>query len=379
MKKTLVILCGGQSAEHEISFTSAKHILDAVDKNQWQVRIVAISRSGILACISEEAFRQADRFDEATWNDHMAGMRSSPQGTLLQTRQNGILQDEIIHMVFPILHGPMGEDGTVQGWLDILNVPYVGSPVLASALCMDKGMSKTLLQRHGIPVVPFCTLREEESIPSYEELCQRLGATHLFVKPNALGSSVGVKKIKSKETCAHDIQQAFRYGDTVMVEKALHARELECAVLGNLQPKASGIAEIVPSHEFYSYTAKYLDSEGARVDIPADVSPEVVKTIQNLSLKAFTLLGCRGLARIDFFMTQNGEIYLNELNTSPGFTSISCYPKLWHAEGMSSEILIKTLIHLGKEQFKSVKSRHLEHDVNEDQKYCSSKTILAME
>jgi D-alanine-D-alanine ligase len=274
------------------------------------------------------------------------------QNPLLSLKE-GPLQNKF-DVILPILHGTNGEDGTIQGLLELTQIPYVGSGVVGSSVGMDKDVSRRLFVQAGIPVVPTLTLRQHEfqKNPDHwiQQCVQQLGLP-FFVKPANSGSSVGVHKVKTKEEALQKLKDAFSFDTKVLAEKAISARELECAVLGNHEPKSSIIGEIIPNHEFYSYEAKYMDANGADLKIPAEnLSPELVKQLQTIALKAFQCLELRGLARVDFFLDKTDhKIYLNEVNTIPGFTSISMYPKLWEASGVPYPKLLDELIRLAIE------------------------------
>lgn len=261
---------------------------------------------------------------------------------------------ESIDVVFPVLHGPFGEDGTVQGFLELAGVPYVGAGVLGSAIGMDKDVQKRLFLQAGLPVGPFETVHEKDwadDPESAEASAEALGYP-LFTKPATLGSSVGVSKVQSPAELAVGLEEAFRYARFALVEKAAQgAREIECAVLGNDEPVASVAGEIVPDgHEFYDYEAKYLDEHGARLSIPADLKSEVLEEVQRLAVAAFRTVRCAGMARVDFFLLGEDELWLNEVNTVPGFTSISMFPKLWEASGLPYGDLVRRLLDLAIER-----------------------------
>lgn len=258
-----------------------------------------------------------------------------------------------IDVVFPILHGPFGEDGTIQGLLKLANVPFVGASVLGSAVGMDKDVMKRLLREAEIPIGKFLTFKEKD-IPTYEEAVKNLGLP-LFVKPANMGSSVGVSKVREKKDFDKAVWEAFKYDRKILIEEGIKGREIECSVLGNDNPIASIPGEVIPNHDFYSYEAKYIDKDGATLEIPAKLSNEIIKKIQILTVKTFKTLSCEGLGRIDFFLKENGDILVNEINTIPGFTSISMYPKLWEASGISYTELIDRLIQLALERFKKEK------------------------
>jgi D-alanine-D-alanine ligase len=252
-----------------------------------------------------------------------------------------------LDVVFPVLHGPNGEDGTVQGALEPADVPFVGSAVTGSALAMDKDVAKRLMRDAGLPVVPFITTNASSRI-DYAAAVAALGTTDLFVKPANLGSSVGVSRAQSVEEFAASCTLAFRYDHKVLVEQALNgAREIECSVLeestGHI--RSSGLGEIVPAskHGFYSYQAKYVDADGAALRIPAEIPPQQTRRLQEFAVEVFRLLGCEGMARVDFFV-RGEEMFVNEVNTLPGFTSSSVYPKLWEASGLSQTDFVDKLI-----------------------------------
>jgi D-alanine-D-alanine ligase len=251
--------------------------------------------------------------------------------------------------VFPILHGPLGEDGAVQGLLKLADVPFVGAGVLGSAVGMDKDVMKRLLRDAGLPVPKFLVFGRAQK-PDYAAVTQALGSP-VFVKPANLGSSVGISKAKDEAGFHKAVAMAFRYDTKIVIEENIQAREIECAVLGNEAPQASIAGEIIPTHEFYSYEAKYLDADGARLEIPAKIDAAIQKRVQELAVRTFQALNCEGMGRVDFFLTPAGELYVNEINTIPGFTKISMYPKLWEASGIGYTQLISRLIELAMDRF----------------------------
>lgn len=258
--------------------------------------------------------------------------------------------DEIARadVVFPILHGPFGEDGTVQGLLKLAGVPFVGAGVLGSAVGMDKDVMKRLLRQAGIPTPKHLAFRSGERI-SFVKAKKELGLP-LFVKPANLGSSVGISKARTKKEFDTAVTEAFRFDTKIVVEEFVKGREIECAVSGNDEPIASGVGEIIPHHEFYSYEAKYLDEDGAALEVPAKIPARVRQKAQQLALKTFKTLGCEGLGRVDFFLTKGGKLLVNEINTMPGFTKISMYPRLWAEAGVPYPELIDRLIALALER-----------------------------
>ena len=307
------ILFGGKSVEHEVSLLSAKNVVAALDRSKYTPVLLKIDRFG--------------RFE---------------------TSLDAFLKK--VDVVFPILHGPMGEDGTVQGMLKLAGIPFVGSDVLGSAIGMDKDVMKRLLREAGLPVGPFRVFRSGERIPSYEEFARTLGKT-LFVKPANAGSSVGISKARNARELKQAISFAFRFDTKVLVEKAIDGREIECALLGNRELLVATPGEIIPNHEFYSYEAKYLDENGASLRVPARLTDRQAGEVQRLAKQAFQTLEAAGFARVDFFLTPRGKWYVNEINTIPGFTSISMYPRMFAASGISYPILIDRLIGLALERF----------------------------
>jgi D-alanine-D-alanine ligase len=243
------------------------------------------------------------------------------------------------------MHGPYGEDGTIQGFLKMADVPFVGAGILGSAVGMDKDVMKRLLRDAGIPVGKFIVLQSHDKITPFAEAEAALGSP-LFIKPANMGSSVGISKVADGAEYTAAVDLAFRYDDKIVVEEFIPGREIECGVLGNEEPAASVPGEVIPAHDFYSYDAKYLDEKGASLQIPAKLDEKTVKRIQELAIKTFRALCCEGLARVDFFLKTNGDLIVNEINTIPGFTKISMYPKMWEASGVSYTDLITRLIEL---------------------------------
>jgi D-alanine-D-alanine ligase len=336
----LVVLFGGQSAEHDVSCTTAAHVLRAADPAKYRITPIGIGRDGTWSIAAAAMSALAEGPDSLPGRLDPAGDHVSP--TDIVTRHGGRT------VVMPLLHGPMGEDGTVQGLLELAGVPYVGSGVLGSALAMDKAMAKQVLAANGIAQARSRSFREADVTPGLPgDLVAELGLP-LFVKPANMGSSVGVSKAKTVEAVRDAINVALAYDEWVVVEEAITGREIEVAVLGNLEPRASVPGEIVPGAEFYDYADKYLD-DGSQAVIPAALSPEAAAEVQRLAVRVFQILRCDGMARIDFFYDDSpgGRGFLcNEANTIPGFTPISMYPKMWIASGMSYGDLIDELVRL---------------------------------
>jgi D-alanine-D-alanine ligase len=255
-----------------------------------------------------------------------------------------------VDVIFPVLHGPFGEDGTVQGLLKLANVPFVGAGVLGSAVGMDKDVMKRLLRDAKIPIAKFLVFeRSVASKINFAAVKRALGLP-FFVKPANLGSSVGISKVSAKKQFGRALTEAFRYDNKILIEESIRGREIECSVLGNENPIASLPGEIVTRHDFYSYDAKYLDEKGAQLIVPAALAKNIVRQVQTLALRTFKTLGCEGMARVDFFLRNNREIFVNEINTIPGFTKISMFPKLWEASGIPYPRLIDRLIRLALER-----------------------------
>lgn len=354
---TLAIICGGRSGEHEVSLRSARGIYGAVDREKYAPLLLAYDKLG---------FWRAGSLDEVIVDGHdPAKIRLNPGcPAVFPVPKDGHLElldfadfEPVydVEVIFPIIHGTDGEDGALQGWLRLMNVPFVGADVLGSAVGMDKDVMKRLLAFAGLPVARFHTLHKGEDFQSAFERAQAEFKLPIFVKPACLGSSVGVSKVTSRQEFETAVEEAFRYDTKLVIEEAVPGREIECSVLGNRHskdhpPRASKAGEIIPKHGFYSYAAKYLDDDGAALEIPAKLDPKTEQRIQELALRVFHVLECDGLARVDFFLRADGEVFVNELNSLPGFTPISMYPKLWEASGLSYRDLISALVELAQER-----------------------------
>lgn len=342
----LVVVFGGQSAEHAVSCTTASHVLAAADPDHYTIEAIAITRSGrvVRADAAMEALR--------------AGAQALPP-SLAADGTDTALTDAVVPtsadqqvVVLPLLHGPLGEDGTIQGLLELANVPYVGSGVLGSALTMDKAMAKTVAHAAGIPQARWVTLFEHEdtSDSTLSTIIEDLGLP-IFVKPANMGSSIGVSRATDLTELRAGVDEAFVYDDIVILEEAINGREVELAVLGNHDIRVSLPGEIRPAAAFYDYDDKYHDG-AAELLIPAPLDDDVVEELQRLSEQAYRVLRCEGMARADFLVEEGGRgPLLNELNTIPGFTPISMYPKLWEASGLSYPALIDELVRLALERF----------------------------
>lgn len=357
----VTVLYGGRSGEHEISLRSAASVIRNLDPERFEVVPIGIDKQGRWhpgdVSLIEKGAGVLPVFKDAP--PVVLPPSPAPAGTQLVTYgatalTGGSSQLPPVDVVFPIMHGPLCEDGTIQGLLELADVPYVGCGVLASAVGMDKEVAKRLARDAGIPIVPYLTLRRgswEADAATIAARVERELGYPCFVKPNSQGSSVGVHKVKSAATLAAALHDAFRYDRKVLIEKAIDAREIEVAVLQSsdeTQPPLCSIpGEINPRHEFYSYQAKYLDENGAALLIPAPLSALETKTAQRWAAAAFTALECEGMTRVDFFLDrQSGQLYFNEVNTIPGFTSISMYPKMWEVSGIAYTELLSRLIDL---------------------------------
>jgi D-alanine-D-alanine ligase len=357
------ILFGGKSAEHEVSLQSARNVYDAIDRDKYEPVLIGIDKSGrwllggdirfLLDAEDPRRIRLDGSREQVALAPRSGGVLS-PLGPSGAGGGRAGVSAEMpkLDVVFPILHGPFGEDGTVQGLLKLADIPFVGSGVLGSALGMDKDVMKRLLRDGGIPIGKFLVLHAHEAFPPYGETAAALGSP-FFVKPANMGSSVGIRKIRREEEYLPGLREAFRYDAKIVLEEFIRGRELECSVLGNEEPVASVPGEVVVGHEFYSYEAKYLDEQGAVLDIPAKVPAPVEARIRELALKTFSVLCCQGLSRVDFFLRGDRpeDVLVNEINTMPGFTRISMYPKLWEAAGISYTELIDRLIRLAIDRF----------------------------
>lgn len=333
-KLNIAILFGGRSAEHEVSLQSAKNVISALNKKKYNPVLIFIDKTG--------RWFLNDKF-----GDRIALLPQS-RGEITNLTRPQVKQK--IDVAFPVLHGPFGEDGTVQGLLKLANVPFVGAGVLGSAVGMDKDVMKRLLRDAGITIGKFLVFKKTDKI-NFEDIIKKLGLP-LFIKPANLGSSVGINKAKNKKEFTKAVAHAFKYDIKILIEEFINGREIECSVLGNDRPIASVPGEIIPAKNFYSYDAKYIDDKGARLDVPAKLSGAIRVKIQKLAVKTFQTLCCEGMGRVDFFLKKNGQIFVNEINTIPGFTAISMYPRLWTESGLTYAKLIDKLIWLAIDRFK---------------------------
>ncbi|MDP9343463.1 MAG: D-alanine--D-alanine ligase [Actinomycetota bacterium] len=361
MKRRIAILFGGRSAEHEVSCVSARSVKEALDPERFEPVFIGITKEGrwhllegppeltagaaALPGVSAAAGTAVELHGEA-----------GEAGAALVTERG---ERSSVDIAFPLVHGPQGEDGTLQGLLELAGIPYVGAGVLASAVGMDKAVQKVLFAAAGLPVVAHEVIHErewEEDAEAVEARAEHLGYP-LFAKPATLGSSVGISRVGRREELRAALEEAFAYGGKALLERSMEgAREIECGVLGNDEPVASVPGEILPAGEWYDYAAKYLD-QGTRLVIPARLASEVTEALQRMAVSAFRAIDCAGMARVDFFFREPDEIVLNEINTIPGFTQVSMYPKLWEASGLSYAELIDRLCDLAVERHERERKR----------------------
>ena len=356
------IIFGGKSTEHEVSLQSAKNVIAALDKEKYEPVLIGIDKEGKWHRSREAGYLlHSENPKLIALNKRMAQEVALVTGERKELIVLENSEKQPLDVVFPVLHGPLGEDGTVQGLLKLLDIPFVGPSVLGSAIGMDKDVQKRLLRDAGIPIARFLALRSEQGLNSpfskgstrrlrreefsFSAVVRELGLP-LFVKPANAGSSVGIHKVKKEADFNAAVADAFRYDSKILLEEEIDGREIECAVLGNENPIASVPGEVKPNHEFYSYEAKYIDAHGAVCEIPAKLSKDITKKVQETAVAAFKVLECEGMARVDSFLTKDGRVLVNEINTIPGFTKISMYPKLWEASGIPYPKLIDTLIQL---------------------------------
>jgi D-alanine-D-alanine ligase len=342
------ILFGGRSGEHEVSLASAASVIRGLDPDKYEALPIGITKEGhwLIGAGAQKML------PEVLKGGQRVMMTADPTDAALM-RLDGSGGEQRIDVVFPVMHGTFGEDGTIQGLLDLAGLPFVGAGVLGSAIGMDKDVSKRLLQVAKIPVVPWITVQRSDWEGHHKEIEKSIEKKFkypVFVKPATLGSSVGMTKVHSRAELAPALNLAAEFAMKILIERCVMAREIEVSVLGNHDPKASVPGEIVPHREFYDYAAKYLE-EGTQLLIPAKLTSAQVRKIQKYAVDAFRALELSGMARVDFFLEKKGgKIYLNEVNTIPGFTSISMYPKLWEASGIPFRELIDRLIELALEQ-----------------------------
>jgi len=349
-KTRVAILFGGRSAEHDVSRASAANVLRSLDPDRYDVTLIGIARDGrwIVADSGNGIGTGAEALaipDDGPQLTLLPGGQG--RALILDSKAAAIREAAAYDVFFPVLHGPNGEDGTVQGALELSDVAYVGSGVMGSAAAMDKDVAKRLMRDAGLPIVPYVAISAASPI-SYQDAVSAVGSPEVFVKPANMGSSVGVSKARTADEFESCCRSAFRFDRKILIERAVAAvREIECSVLEDASGdvRASQLGEVVPAgkHGFYSYDAKYIDADGAALHVPADVSPTLADSIKALAIRTFRTLCCEGLARVDFFLSDE-TVFVNEANTLPGFTDISMYPKLWEASGLPQSELMDILI-----------------------------------
>lgn len=354
-KKRIAVLFGGRSGEHEVSLMSARSVINAIDPETYDVVPIGITLEGRWVGHRDPAI-VLESLEESTIRslEPLALLAEPGRGKVYTVSEEEMLDVfSSFDVVFPVLHGTYGEDGTVQGLLELADVPYVGAGVLASSVAMDKGLFKSVMRDSGLPVVLDTILLSSEIHSDMEralECVDRVGGFPVFTKPANLGSSVGVSRCVSRSDLVEGLMEAARYDRRVVVEQGLDAREIEVSVLGNEHPDASIPGEIVPCDEFYSYKAKYIDDDSDLL-IPAPIDEDMIERIRALAVRAYTAIDCAGMARVDFLLDRDsGELFLNEINTIPGFTRISMYPKLWDASGLPYTELMEELVRLAFER-----------------------------
>jgi len=348
-KIKVAILCGGKSAEHEVSLQSARNIYEAINLDKYIPILIGIDKTGKWRIKEGKLDGFILDYDDPK-KIHLDVDNSEEIVMIPQGRGNiySFVKKEIIEkveVVFPILHGTFGEDGTVQGLLKLVDIPFVGADVLGSSVGMDKEIMKILLNAENVKIGKYLVLKENRLL-SFSEIKEKLNLP-FFIKPANLGSSVGVAKVYTEEDFKQSLDNAFLYDRKVLVEEFIKGREIECSVLGLDYPEASCAGEIVVYSDFYSYESKYIDAQGASLKIPAEISKEKQEEVKNIAIKTFEALCCEGLGRVDMFLKENGELVVNEINTMPGFTKNSMYPKLWQESGISYPDLIDKLIQIG--------------------------------
>lgn len=358
-KKRVAILYGGRSVEHAVSVNSARNIFEYLDKKKYEAVPIGITKSG-------EWFLTEGVSKEIERGSALALVLNPSRPSFTRLKDGGRLEVDI---VFPVLHGTDGEDGSVQGLLKAMALPMVGTGVLGSALSMNKIVAKRLLREAGLPVTDFLTFRyDEKDKISFTSISKKLGVPFM-VKSASLGSSVGVTKVKSKKDFKAAVEEAFRYDDEMLAEEYITGREIECALLGNAPAEASYPGEIVisTSYEFYTFDAKYVDPDAVRIDVPAKLTKAAAEKIRKVSKKAFEALHCEDFSRIDLFLDKKGNVYINEINTIPGFTNSSMYPMMWKERGIGFTDLISRLLNLAQERYD--RSKRIERDFQSSLKF----------
>ena len=342
VRQRVAVIFGGRSGEHEVSIVSARSVMQALDPNRWEVVPFGVTRSG--AWLTPEQTLQSLAAGHTAFRGGGASLLSS---TAALDALAGC------DVAFPLVHGTYGEDGTMQGFLEMANLPYAGCGVAASAIGMDKALMKALFREAGIPMARYAVLRSWEAAANEDQARGYVESTigyPCYVKPANGGSSVGITRVRSREDLSGAFAAAFAYDDKAVIEEEVRGREIECSVLGNERPEASILGEIVPDRDFYDYESKYSSASATQLNIPAPLPAELAARVRDLAVRMYTVMGCEGYARVDFFVTAEGAVIANEINTIPGFTSISMYPKLWEASGLAYRDLLSRILELGLER-----------------------------
>lgn len=354
-KLSIAILYGGKSVEHEISIRSAKNVVSHIDKESFSIVLLGINKVG-----SWYLNKTID--DEINSGVSVSINLDALAPHLIENESGRVIK---IDVVFPVLHGTDGEDGSVQGLFKLLNLPVVGSGVLGSAISMDKIISKKILKECGIPVAAYLEFdKSQKDSIKFEEIVDKVGLPFM-IKSAALGSSVGISMVKSELNFTSALDDSFKYGDKVIIEEFIKGRELECAVMGNEQPRASMPGEIVmvKDYDFYTYAAKYLDENAIEIKLPAEVDESTTNEIRRISILAYQALCCEDFARVDLFLTEEGKVVINEINTIPGFTNVSMFPMMWQKMGISYTNLISELINLCLKRYDASKDMETDYNV----------------
>jgi D-alanine-D-alanine ligase len=358
-KKKVAILYGGRSVEHGVSVNSAKNIFEFIDKDQFEPLAIGISKTG--------RWFLTKTVDKDIEQGQALGLILDPDkaGFIILSNSDRIKAD----IIFPVLHGTDGEDGSIQGMIKALNIPMVGTGVLGSSISMNKIIAKRLLQDAGLPVTKFVSYHFSEKEKIKFDTVERQVGLPFMVKSASLGSSVGVTKVSKKSELKNALDEAFRYDHEVIIEEFIVGREIECAILGNSPAEASNPGEIVISkeYEFYTFDAKYVDSKAVEIKVPAELSKDVIKKVREVSVQAYKALHCEDFSRVDLFLTKKGKVYVNEINTIPGFTNSSMFPMMWKERGISFTDLISKLIDLAYERHNA--NKRLQHDFQSSLKF----------
>lgn len=338
------VIFGGKSGEHEVSLLSATSVIEAIDREKYDVVMIGITKKG-------------------QWKLYGGDVKDLADGSWEETAKDIEASDlkQLADFALPILHGPYGEDGTIQGLFEMLDVPYAGCGVLSSALCMDKVSAKKIFERMGLPTARYKLVYAEDVREDMDSVIKEVEAElpyTLFVKPSNMGSSVGISKVRNREELREALTLAGKYDRRIIIEEGINCREVETGVLGNHKPEVAAVGEIVAKLDFYDYTAKYTDDAGTELSIPAKLPSSTYEEIRGLAKKAYMALDCSGFARIDFFVDKDtGEVYINEINTIPGFTKYSMFPLMWKEAGLSFRELVERIVNLGYERYHAKNNR----------------------